>query len=60
MTPFNGVRISWLIMARKADFAVLAASAAATAFCASSMRLSATFLLPASSSARAAIEASIL
>ena len=27
MTAFNGVRISWLIVARKADFAFVAATA---------------------------------
>nr|BFE73759.1 hypothetical protein GCM10020092_070600 [Actinoplanes digitatis] len=31
MTPFIGVRISWLIVARKADFAVVAATASSRA-----------------------------
>ena len=35
MTAFIGVRISWLIVARNALFASLAASAAARASCAS-------------------------
>ena len=40
MTPFIGVRISWLMLARKALFARLAASAASVAACSSaSVRL---------------------
>jgi hypothetical protein len=31
MTPFMGVRISWLMVARKSDLAALAASAASLA-----------------------------
>ena len=36
ITPFMGVRISWLMLARKSDLAWLAASAASLAFCNSS------------------------
>ena len=35
-TPFIGVRISWLMVARKVDFAWLAASASARSFSAAS------------------------
>jgi hypothetical protein len=35
MTPFIGVRISWLMVARKSDFARVAISAASRASCSS-------------------------
>ena len=39
MTPFIGVRISWLMLARNSLLARLAASAASFAFCESSFGL---------------------
>ena len=51
MTPLSGVRISWLIMARKVDLARLAASASSTARASSRVRA-------ATSSSRCALYAS--